>query len=591
MRLRQWLYRAASVSVALTLSACTGSNLLSDIPGSNGDGVSHYKGHNSHVTSQNAASQDYFNNEPNGDNLWTSIRDNFQINHYASNPDVQTQLNWFMHNQAYLDRTARRAAPYMYYIYQQVKARHLPSELVLLPIIESAYNPFVSSSAGAAGLWQLEPGTARNFGVRQDWWYDGRRDINSSTKAALDYFTYLQNLFNGNWLLAIGAYNTGEGNIEAAVRHNARLGLNTDFWSLPLAAETKSYVPRLLALAIIVGDPGRYHIQLPPISNSPYLGEVEVSSQLTLEKAANLAGVSLDELKTLNPGYRRNTLDPNRPYKILLPIDRVNFFRDNLLHASSTTNNNGLWGHYKVQAGDTWKKISKEFSTPISLLQTINKTKVATPPVGNILLIPENEHNEGAIAAATATAQATQNQANLAAQVSTQVPVTTDTANSTSDDNNTPIAAPSLSDATDLDKSAMQSYDRQNSHPSEGLHLIKVTHVVRRGETLSRVAAEYRISAEELAHWNHLSVHSSLYAGRKLTIWRKEESHSSHTRHYSSHHLGRSVHETHTHVYVVKRGDSLDKIAREYHVKPTDIEKWNKIKASGIRPGKHLEIY
>ncbi|HEV2613335.1 MAG TPA: LysM peptidoglycan-binding domain-containing protein [Gammaproteobacteria bacterium] len=505
-----------------------------------------------------------------------------------NNPDVQVQLNWFMHNQAYLDRTARRAAPYMYYIYQQVKARHLPSELVLLPIIESAYNPFVSSSAGAAGLWQLEPGTARNFGVRQDWWYDGRRDINASTKAALDYFTYLHNLFNGNWLLAIASYDTGEGNVEAAVRHNARLGLSTDFWSLPVAAETKSYVPRLLALAIIVGDPAKYHVTLPPISNSPYLGEVEVSSQLTLEKAASLAGVSLGELKTLNPGYRRNTLDPNRPYKILLPLDRVNFFRENLLHGTPTAESS-LWGRYKVQPGDTWKKVSKQFTTPIKLLQAINKMESATPPLGAILLIPENEHNEGAIAAATALAKTS--------PVQRQTPdataqSTTDNTASTTDNNGTDIASPSLSDAADLDKTAMQSYDRQNaSHPVQGLHLIKLTHIVRRGETLSRIAANYRVSVVELARWNHLSTRSALHTGRHIIIWRKDERRMVHTRRGVTHHVSHERHATHTHVYIVKKGDSLDKIAREYHVTPADIEKWNRIKASELHPGRHLEIY
>lgn len=519
MRSRQWLYRVASVSVALSLSACTGSNLLSELPGNSGDGVSHYTSQSHHGSangrSDNAASQDYFNNVPQGDNLWTEIRGNFLINHYPDNPDVQAQLKWFMHNQAYLDRTARRAAPYMYYIAQQVKARHLPSELVLLPIIESAYNPFVSSSAGAAGLWQLEPGTARNFGVSQDFWYDGRRDINASTKAALDYFTYLQNLFGGNWLLAIAAYNTGEGNVASAIRRNARLGLSTDFWALPVAAETKSYVPRLLALAIIISDPGRYHIQLPPISNSPYLGEVEVSSQLSLEKAASLAGVSLDELKTLNPGYRRNTLDPNRPYKILLPIDRVNFFRESLLRATSSASSNGLWGRYKIQDGDTWAGISKQFSTPASLLQQINKMQDSTPPAGQILLIPENEHNEGAIAAATTAANAT--------------PENTE-------NNGSQIAAPDLSDAADLDKDAMQHYEKQNEHPAEGLRLIKFTHTIRRGETLARVASHYKVSTEELAHWNHLSTHSTLRPGKKLILWRKDDRRSSSRVHKYSHH-------------------------------------------------------
>lgn len=555
MRSRHWLHRIASVFAVLLLSACTGGGLLSQFPGSY-KGSSHYNLRNRHAYSDNAASRDYFNNIPRGDNLWYEIKDNFKLEHYENNPNVQVQLNWFMHNQAYLDRTARRAAPYMYYIYQQVKTRHLPSELVLLPIIESAYNPFVSSSAGAAGLWQLEPGTARNFGARTDWWYDGRRDINASTKAALDYFSYLQNLFNGNWLLAIAAYNTGEGNVASAIRRNAHAGISTDFWSLPVAAETRSYVPRLLALAIIVQNPERYHIQLPPISNSPYLGEVEVSSQITLEKSANLAGVSLNELKTLNPGYKRNTLDPNRPYRIFLPVDRVNFFRENLLRANSVNNNNGLWGRYKIQTGDTWKKLAKQFHTPVTLLQSINKMPDALPTAGQILLIPENEYNEGAIAAATtqssdntnnmnstqlssasSTASSTVMNSAPAMATTTATETDSDSDSDTNSDAASKIGTPDLTDAANLDKSAMQDYERQNAAQEESAHAMKIIHTVKHGETLARIATHYKVAIEDLARWNHLSTHSSLHPGKKLTILRKIHAKSGHqkTLHKSTH--------------------------------------------------------
>src|SRR5579862_1406636 len=185
----------------------------------------------------------------NADNLWDVLRESFTLPHYEDNPAVQEKIEWYMNNQDFLLRSASRSAPYLYYIFQQVKKRHLPAELVLLPIVESGYNPFNVSNVGAAGIWQLMPDTATGLGVKQDWWYDGRRDVIASTRAALNYLAYLQSFFEGNWLYAIAAYNTGEGNVLSAIKRNIREGMDTDFWSLPLAQETKDYVPSLLALA------------------------------------------------------------------------------------------------------------------------------------------------------------------------------------------------------------------------------------------------------------------------------------------------------------------------------------------------------
>ena len=178
----------------------------------------------------------------NADNLWDVLREEFALPHYEDNPMVQEKIEWYMNNQDYLLRSASRAAPYLYYILQQVKKRHLPAELVLLPIIESGYNPFSLSNVGAAGIWQLMPDTATSLGVRQDWWYDGRRDVITSTRAALSHLSYLQSFFEGNWLYTLAAYNTGEGNLLSAIKRNIRDGKDTDFWSLPLSQDRKSVV-------------------------------------------------------------------------------------------------------------------------------------------------------------------------------------------------------------------------------------------------------------------------------------------------------------------------------------------------------------
>lgn len=709
MRLRKWLLKLYCVLLAGTLSACvSGNSLLSELTAhvnnsesgssdssstSNGAHSNQQNQADTAASADNTASADYFTNSTaptpsasdSQNNLWVDIRENFQLNHYANNPEVQAQIAWYMHNQEYLDRTARRAAPFMYYIYQDVKARNLPSELVLLPIIESAYNPFVSSSAGATGLWQIEPGTARSFGLRQDWWYDGRRDVTASTNAALDYLTYLQNFFGGNWLLAIAAYDTGEGNVESAIRRNVRDGRSTDYWSLPLASETEAYVPRLLALAVIISDPKDYPVKLPPISNTPYLGEVEISSQITLEQAAQLAGVSLNELKILNPGYRHTTLDPNQPYKLLLPIDRVNFFKNNLLNQSNTNSSAGLWGRYKIQSGDTWRRIAKRFNTSVGLLQQINRIDSAKPPVGHILLIPENQNNEAAIATAVtqngnATDNTTGNTTNTISDISavavpannsdhntvitnatlardaniepdsaatlidnntlaaenntdnttnttnttTSEPSTTSSTTSTTSDtqsdtqpdntsNNTDdktIAQPDLSDAASLDSGAINQDTKQaaaeiasaNANTGQGLHLYKITHTVKSGETISSIARSHGVSAQELARWNHLSTHSRLPRGKKIIIWKKSaiKNNSRNNTVPSRHHTHNNTNNTTatetepgtTKTYAVQPGDTLGSIAEQHHVTVTQLEKWNKLTHhSRLHPGQHLVIY
>lgn len=572
MYFRRWLQQLGVFLLSILLFGC------GSIQSGLGGGVDysliknirhhhHYRhGSNDASDPENVATQDYYDSQSSfsaasGDssnNLWTAIREGFKINHYANNPNVQAQIYWFVHHQGYLDRTALRAAPFMYYIYQEVKARNLPSELVLLPVIESAYNPFVSSYAGASGLWQLVPGTARTFGVRQDWWYDGRRDITASTKAALDYFAYLQNYFGGDWLLAIAAYNSGEGTVSSAVHRNARDGLATDFWSLRLPSQTEAYVPRLLALAVIIDNPQAYGVHLPPISNSPYLGQVEISSQISLGRAAQLAGMSLTELKILNPGDKETTLSPHQPYKILLPIDRISAFRNNLLGESNTAATTGsLMGRYKVQPGDTWQKIAKRFGTTVDILQSTNRDQSPAPVPTQVLLIPENSSNQAAIAREEIAQQADNN----------------NTSHSTSaDDEESAFTAaqPDLSDTASLDQSAMQSNeassedDNKTSISTDRPDLSRMVHTVRHGETLYSIARAYKISDLELARWNHLSEHSRIRPGMKLTVFQRDHQNGEHQNHEEyrhedyrtrEQHIAHTEHSRHSKNHVAHRHD------------------------------------
>lgn len=270
---------------------------------------------------------DFYNN---ADNMWDVLRQEFSLPHYEETPQVQQQIQWFLNHQDFLLSCATRSAPYLYYILQQVRLRHLPAEFVLLPMIESAYNPFAYSSAGAAGIWQLMPGTASGYGIKQNWWYDGRRDLVASTKAALNHISYLGSFFGGNWLLAIAAYDTGEGNVLSAIRRNYRDARDTDFWSLPVAQETRDYVPRLLALAAIISHPDEYPIPLPIVHNAPYLAQIDIGAQINLKQAAYLAGLSLKKLMQFNPGYNRSVINTKGPFKLVLPIENAQQFTENL---------------------------------------------------------------------------------------------------------------------------------------------------------------------------------------------------------------------------------------------------------------------
>jgi len=269
--------------------------------------------------------------------LWGPIQAHLQLTATdEKQPAVQEQIHWFAKNPAYLNDAVSRAVPYIHYVYTQVVKRNLPAELVLLPIIESAYNPSATNaSSGAAGLWQLMSSTARGYGVHQDRAFDGRHDLYSSTNAALNYLTYLKSFFGGDWLLAIAAYDTGEGNVQNAIRHNAQHDRNTHFWALPLVLETRCYIPRLLALAAIVRNPEKYGITLPAISAKPYLAVVDVGSKkMSLRYVAKLAGVNLAKLKQLNPGIK-NISAPLTQSQFALPIDRVALYQKQLAILSS----------------------------------------------------------------------------------------------------------------------------------------------------------------------------------------------------------------------------------------------------------------
>ncbi len=399
--------------------------------------------------------------------LYKELRKDFKLKHYANRSAVRKQISWIRHHQSFISNRLNNASPYLYYIVQQVHAHNLPGELALLPIIESAYNPFAYSRRGAAGLWQLMPGTATGYGLKQDWWYDGRRDVFASTKAALSYLTYLNSFFNGNWDLAIAAYDSGEGTVQQAIRYNARHGYSTAVWDLPLPKETKAYVPRLLALAAIIDHPNRYGIKLPEIKDGPYFAVVKVKFQIDLAHAAKLAGISLKQLYALNPGFNRWATDPSGPNRLLLPIASVDKFKLNLAKLPKDQRVN--WHRYHVANGDSLGKISHRFHTTVKAVQVVNHIKGNRIYAGQTLLIPEH--------------------------------------------------------GKDLQHYDFHSEINYAKNKQINMGPKRIHYQVRVGDNLWTIAKKYHIKISQIEFWNKLTRQSPLNVGQKLTLWLPRRSH------------------------------------------------------------------
>lgn len=317
--------------------------------------------------------------------LWERIRRGFLLPQ-ADNPRVRKQLQWLRTHPMHLLWTSERASPYLYHIVEQAEQRGLPTELALLPAIESGFRPRARSPYGAAGLWQFMPGTAGAFGLKRTWWYDGRYDLTASTQAAFDYLQHLADQFEGDWLLTLAAYNAGPAQIRRAMERNRRLGLATDYWSLDLPRETQNYLPRLLAVARVVREPGAHGIRLAAIPNAANFSAVELERQIDLRLAARLAGVQADELKRLNPGLRRWATDPDGPHRLLVPEDRAQTLADSL--AALPPEQWVSYKRYRIRRGDTLGGIAHKHGIAMREIQRANKLGGSLIRAGGDLLIP-----------------------------------------------------------------------------------------------------------------------------------------------------------------------------------------------------------
>ncbi len=373
--------------------------------------------------------------------LWQRIRNGYTLRKLNS-PLVANYEQWYAKRPDYIQRMTERGQRYLHFIVEEVERRGMPSEIALLPMIESGFNPGGYSTASASGIWQFIPSTGKHFGMQQNWWYDGRRNIISATTGALDYLQKLHGIF-GDWELALAAYNWGEGAVQRALAHNRKLGLPANYASLKMPSETRNYIPKLQAIKNIIGNPASFGLVLHPVPDQPYFVAVSTSKNIDMELAAGLADVTLDEFRALNPAHNRPVILQENSDVLLLPVDKVETFRANLASNSLPLVS---WQVYKSRKGEHLNGLATRFGMSPETLRSTNslstRLKVST---GQMLLVPLN----GQI--------------------------------------------------------AENEFEAFNAHPALASQLSgnTIRYTVRKGDTLSAISRLYKVSVEKLQVWNN----------------------------------------------------------------------------------------
>ncbi len=436
--------------------------------------------------------------------LWARARMQMQLD-IPEHPQVHSYRDWYLKHPKHLHTVTQRAAPYLYLIIQEIEQRQMPMELVLLPIVESAYNPQARSHGNAVGLWQFLAATGRQYGLKQDHWYDGRKDVLASTQAALDYLDRLNRQFEGDWLKSIAAYNAGEGRILKATERQHSRGRPSDFWSLDLPRETSAYVPRLLALADIIKHADKYGIELPEVPNRPRLQQVETGGQVDLQLAAEMAGMSLAELKHLNPGYTRNLTSPDGPGQLLVPIGRAQALQ--LALAELPPSQRARWATYRVRRGDSLSGIAQRQGSTVAALRKANNLVAGQPlGVGQALVIPGGQPQPAREAAQKRSTGSKEYRVRQGDSLSSIA-------------RNAGVTVAELKQWNGLRQSHLQIGQRLKLQAGQRPMATRtINYQVRRGDSLSSIAEQFRISIADLLRWNQLDRRTPLKTGQRLTL-------------------------------------------------------------------------
>jgi len=436
-----------------------------------------------------------------------------QVDH----PRIDREIEWLQRNPDYLARIFGRAQRYLHHIANEVEYRGLPGDLALLPVVESAFNPFAYSRAHASGLWQFIAPTGERYGLSRNYWQDKRRDVLESTRGALEYLTALNERFDGDWFLAIAAYNYGQGNVQRAINRNKALGRPTDFFSLSLPAETRAYVPKLIALARMVREPDRYGFYLPPIPDAPYFRVVPTGGPVDLRLMAELAGVDPEELHALNPSWNRWMTDPDGPHRMLVPEVVADNFTVRLAALDPAAR--AKMAVHTVEPGESLASISGRYKVPESFVDRMNDGPQSGLETGDVLWVPAGD--------------VSQLRAGLGSDMERRVHRVKGGESLWSISRKYGMTVTQLARMNHISaKSLLQPGQRLQVAGSGGsgggaaatettrvaAADGKVKYKVKRGDTLSGIARRYAVTVREIQSWNNMGGSTSLRAGQSLTI-------------------------------------------------------------------------
>lgn len=451
------------------------------------------------------------------DDVWQRIAMQFKLG-IPKDPSVDAQREWFLKNPGHLQAIASRAEPFLYLITEKVEQRGLPLELVLLPIVESSFDPFAYSHGSAAGLWQFISSTGKRYGLKQNFWYDGRRDVAAATDAALDYLTVLNQHFDGDWYHAIAAYNSGEGRVARAIKANKKAGKPIDFFSLDLPKETSGYVPKLIALADVIANQEKYGISIPAIENRPVLATVDPKEQLDLAIAARYAGLTVKELQSFNPAYNQWATAPNGPHQLLIPVEKVERF--NL--AMEENRGKGIKVvRYKVKSGDTLSTIADKYNTTAKVIKEANQIASNQIRVGSYLFVPTSVKDEKAYALSVSNRLAKTQSVPRGQYQLTHTVNSGESLWTIAKQYNVPYQ--SLAKWNGMaPKDALRKGQKlviwKDSKPTSGV-IRTVTYKVRSGDTLSGIANKFKVKTADIVKWNDLNSTQYLKAGQQLKLY------------------------------------------------------------------------